>query len=660
MINLRPYQAEAVESLYAYFQKNTGNPLVVLPTGCGKSLVLSEFIRRAIYDYADTRILCVTHVRELIAQNYAQLLRLWPDAPAGVYSAGLNRRDLYQQILFCGIQSVYKKASAIQRADLVLIDEAHLIGRNDAGMYRRFLKELTDINPWLKVVGLTATAYRLDSGYLHKGDGALFDAIAYEANLGDMVEQGYLSPLTTKRTKTTLDVTGVKVRGGEFVAGDLERAVNVQDINEAIAAEIIEKGADRGSWLVFAAGVDHAKALCALLPDAACVFGETPVAERDQIIGEFKRGRLRALVNVGVLTTGFDAPGVDLIAMCRPTKSTGLYVQQLGRGTRLAEGKENCILEGQRVLTDHGLVPIENVTTKMKVWDGVCFVSHDGAVFRGEQEVVTYAGLTATADHKVWTAEGWSSFGECATKQTPIAVTGDGRKTIRQIEGHFRRDSSEERKGSSTHIRRVWDILNSGPIHRFTVEGLLVSNCVVLDFAGNIARFGPADAVQPPDPGKKGDGVAPVKTCPQCESIVHASRRVCPDCGHVFPAPDPGKKLAHKATQEAVLTRDIADTWLEVTDIRYREHLGQSGVPSMRVEYQCGPLSAYSEYVCLEHTGYARERAVMWWQKRAPGTQVPRSVSSAIPVAELLPRPTHIQVRPDGKYFRIQGVRFNG
>jgi DNA repair protein RadD len=128
----------------------------------------------------------------------------------------------------------------------------------------------------------------------------------------------------------------------------------------------------------------------------------------------------------------------------------------------------------------------------------------------------------------------------------------------------------------------------------------------------------------------------------------------------VFPAPDPGKKLAHKAAQEAVLTRDIADTWLEVTDIRYREHLGQSGVPSMRVEYQCGPLSAYSEYVCLEHTGYARERAVTWWQKRAPGTQVPRSVSSAMPVAELLPRPTHIQVRPDGKYFRIQGVRFNG
>ena len=455
MIALRPYQAEAVDSIYHYFGKNTGNPLIVLPTGTGKSICIAEFIRRAIRDYSDTRILCITHVRELIAQNYAQLIRLWPDAPAGVYSAGLNRRDLHQQVLFCGVQSTYKRAADIQRADLVLIDEAHLIGRNDAGMYRRFIKELTDINPWLKVVGLTATAYRLDSGYLHKGDGALFDAIAYEANLGDMVEQGYLSPLTTKRTKTTLDVTGVKVRGGEFVAGDLERAVNVQDINEAIAAEIIEKGADRGSWLVFAAGVDHAKALCALLPDAACVFGETPVAERDQIIGDFKCGRLRALVNVGVLTTGFDAPGVDLIAMCRPTKSTGLYVQQLGRGTRLAEGKENCILEGQRVLTDHGLVPIENVTTKMKVWDGVCFVLHDGVVFMGEQEVVTYAGLTATADHKVWTAEGWSSFGECATKQTPISVTGDGRKTIRQIEGHFRRDSSEERKGSSTHISRM-------------------------------------------------------------------------------------------------------------------------------------------------------------------------------------------------------------
>ena len=525
MIDLRPYQVEAVESIYSYFGKHTGNCLIVLPTGTGKSLVLAEFIRRSIHDYPDTRILCLTHVRELIAQNYAQLLRLWPDAPAGVYSAGLNRRDLYQQVLFCGIQSVYKKAEAIQRTDLVIVDEAHLIGRGDAGMYRRFLKDLTAINPWLKVVGLTATAYRLDSGYLHRGEGALFDAIAYEANLGDMVEQGYLAPLTTKRTRTNLDVTGVHTRGGDFIPGELERAVNVAAINEAIAAEIIEKGADRGSWLVFCAGKDHARALCTLLPDAACVFGDTPVAERDRLIGNFKRGDLRALVNVGVLTTGFDAPGVDLIAMCRPTKSTGLYVQQLGRGTRLAEGKENA---------------------------------------------------------------------------------------------------------------------------------------VVLDFAGNIARFGPADAVQPPDPGKKkGDGIAPVKVCPDCEAIVHASRRVCPDCGHQFPAPDAAGKLAHRAAQEAVLTRDIEDTWLAVTDVRYRGHLGQSGAISMRVEYQCGPLSTYSEYVCLEHTGYARERAVMWWQRRAPGSPVPHNVAAAIPTAELLPRPTHIHVRPDGKYFRIQGVRFD-
>lgn len=348
MIDLRPYQRAAIDALYGYFAENVGNPLVVLPTGTGKSVVIAEFVRGAMEAYPDTRILCLTHVKELIAQNFAALLRLWPAAPAGIYSAGLNSRDLRSPILFCGIQSVHAKAYAIQQCDLVLIDEAHLIPRASGTMYRKFLAQLREINPHLKVVGFTATPYRLDSGMLHKGRDRVFDDIAYNADVGDMIEQGYLCPVSTKFTEARQEIAGVGKRGGEFIAGDLERAVDQHQLNAAIAQEIVEKGHGRGSWLVFATGTSHARHLrdeiAANGIAAACVFGDTPPPERQLLLDRFKAGDLRCVVNVNVLTTGFDAPGVDLIAMCRPTASPGLYVQMVGRGTRLAEGKEGCIV----------------------------------------------------------------------------------------------------------------------------------------------------------------------------------------------------------------------------------------------------------------------------------------------------------------------------
>jgi len=160
-LSLRPYQRAAIDALYDYFGSNTGNPLVVMPTGTGKSLCIAGFIREAIAAYADTRVLVLTHVKELISQNCQALLRAWPEAPAGIYSAGLSRRDIHAQILFAGIQSIHRHAYKVQRCDLVLIDEAHLLGRGDSGMYRSFLAQLNEINAGLlKVVGFTATPYR--------------------------------------------------------------------------------------------------------------------------------------------------------------------------------------------------------------------------------------------------------------------------------------------------------------------------------------------------------------------------------------------------------------------------------------------------------------------------------------------------------------------
>jgi len=256
--SLRPYQRAAIDALYGYFAEQTGNPLVVIPTGGGKSLCLAGVIGQAIGGYRDTRVLVLTNVRELIQQNFMALMRAWPEAPAGIYSAGLSRRDIRAQILFAGIQSIHRHASRVQRCDLVLIDEAHLLGRKDSGMYRSFLTQLNEINAGLlKVVGFTATPYRLDSGFLHEGKDRLFTDIAYEVPVLDMIQQGYLCPVVPKQTATQLDVGGVGTRGGEFIAKDLEAAVDRDEVTRAAVAEMVQHGDGRGSWLVFCSGVDR-------------------------------------------------------------------------------------------------------------------------------------------------------------------------------------------------------------------------------------------------------------------------------------------------------------------------------------------------------------------------------------------------------------------
>ena len=195
MIELRDYQRAAIDALYAWFRAGRGSPLVVAPTGSGKSVILAEFARSAVVAFPETRILIVTHVRELIAQNHAALIRLWPDAPAGIYSAGLGKRQLGRQILVAGVQSVARRARDLGHVDLAIVDEAHLVPRSSDTQYGRLFEGLRATNPNLKVIGLTATPYRLDSGLLHGGENALFDGIAHDIPIGELVERGHLSPL---------------------------------------------------------------------------------------------------------------------------------------------------------------------------------------------------------------------------------------------------------------------------------------------------------------------------------------------------------------------------------------------------------------------------------------------------------------------------------
>ncbi|GJE43495.1 ATP-dependent RNA helicase DbpA [Methylobacterium soli] len=221
----------------------------------------------------------------------------------------------------------------------------------------------------MRVVGLTATPYRLDSGRLDEGEGRIFDRIVYEANVGDLIREGYLSPLVSKAPLTQLDTTGVGKRGGDFIPGQLEAAVNHDDITQAAVSEMVALGADRRAWLAFCAGVKHADAVrdAVRARGITCeaVSGETPSGERDRIIAAFKAGRIRCLTSVGVLSTGFNVPHVDLIALLRPTQSTGLYVQIVGRALRKAQGKDDAlILDYAGLVKTHG--PIDAITSRGK------------------------------------------------------------------------------------------------------------------------------------------------------------------------------------------------------------------------------------------------------------------------------------------------------
>lgn len=349
MLELRPYQRAALDGLHKAFLAGMQSPLIVVPTGGGKSAIIATFICETLKQWPDTRVVSVVHVRELVEQNLKTLLRVWPDAPVTVYSAGLKSRDLSGQVVFASIQSIFKKAYDLQKVDLVIVDESHLIPASGDGMYRRFMTDLAKINGGpVPIVGFTATPYRMASGSLVEGEGRVFDGIAYEVELLRLIDGGYLVPPITKATSTRIDTSKVGTRGGEFVAGQLQAAADKAEITEAACDEIVAAGKDRRSWLVFSTGVDHAfhirDALRRRGVICETVTGETPIGERDRIIKAYQAGQVRCLTNDSVLTTGFDAPQTDLLAVLRPTQSPGLYVQMVGRGLRLANGKQDCLI----------------------------------------------------------------------------------------------------------------------------------------------------------------------------------------------------------------------------------------------------------------------------------------------------------------------------
>jgi len=314
-------------------------------------------------------ILVATHVKELVQQNHDEFLSLWPGANVGIYSAGIGRKDIGYPITFCGIHSIYKKANHIPKVHVLIIDEAHTIPHSGDGMWRTFIADLLKINPNLIIIGLTATDYRMQSGMLTEGDGKLFTDVVYEYSIKDAIDEGYLAPVVPQNTATTYDISSVEKRGGEYIAGQLERVYDVDEKTKSAINEIILAGENRKGWIIFASGNKHAASIHEELKlrgiSGGIITQDTDDTERDELINAFKDLRIRYLVNNNILTTGFNARHVDLVACLRPTQSPGLWVQMVGRGMRTYNDKQNClVLDFGRNTDRHG--PIDKIKCKKK------------------------------------------------------------------------------------------------------------------------------------------------------------------------------------------------------------------------------------------------------------------------------------------------------
>ncbi|MFZ9048633.1 MAG: DEAD/DEAH box helicase [Poseidonia sp.] len=546
----RYYQQEAVDAVWECIRHTDQNPLVVLPTGAGKSLVIAMIIRQALKWQG--RAMVLAHRKELLQQNHEKIQAL-AEIDAGLYSAGLKRRDFTDDIICAGIQSVHARALEFGVRQLVIVDEAHLINDDSDSMYGRFLQTLSEVNPNVRCIGLTATPYRTGTGTIARPEG-LFQDITYEAQTQELIEKGFLCPLTSSST-TSVDTGQIKVRGGEFVLQDMEKRFTETGVVEAAVLELLNKAAGRKSVLVFCCGVAHAKMVSELISRTAkepvgVVTGETADGERKEILAAFRSGSLRWLVNVDVLTTGFDAPRVDCVAVLRATMSPGLFAQIVGRGLRISPEKQDClVLDFGNNIERHG-----------------------------------------SLDDPYYGKAGGAGTGTAA-----------GRK------GATEEDEEDD-------LERV---------------------------------------------------------CKKCQWTVSSGDLNCPNCGALLPVQ---VRHEYKADTDAVIIGGTGRGVFEVSDFQYKKHHSRKksadGNPrpaTLRVDYFVHPEGGggdltetkISEWVCFDHTGFAKVKAASWWTRRSL-LPVPGSVDEALELIDrgAIRHPGKLAAFREGAFWKLREVEF--
>lgn len=351
MIQPRQYQEDGINAIWNYYASGkTGNPVIGWPCGTGKSVLPAVFMERILKLWPNQRFVLATHVHTLISQNAEELQKHWDGAPLGIYSAGLKSKEAANSIIYGGVQSMSKHPAIFGHRDIMFIDEAHLVSDDESSQYLTFIATLRLINPNLKIIGMSATPFRMGMGYLTEGK--IFTDIIHDLTsmegFNKLLEDGYMKPLIPRRTHTELDVSNVAIAKGEFVGSQLQAAVDVDKITYSGLKETVEAGHNRQSWLIFASGIDHAEHIASCLGnfgiECAAVHSKQSSDYNDAAIKAFKSNKLRAISSYSKLTTGFNHPDIDLIADFRPTLSIPLHIQKLGRGTRPTPHANNCLV----------------------------------------------------------------------------------------------------------------------------------------------------------------------------------------------------------------------------------------------------------------------------------------------------------------------------
>lgn len=357
MFKPRWYQQEACDAFWQFVETNhdaSRNPVLVLPTGTGKSVIIAFIIQHAVESWHGVKVLMLTHVGELVKQNAGKLSSIWPEADIGICSATLGHKDTDNSIIFGNVQSVApllkRDPNIFGQRNLIIIDECHMLSEDDNSQYRQVIAALKKLRPQMRVLGLSATPYRMKGGYLTEQKNAVFTDIVYDLNsqFERLIKEGYLAPVTTLKTKPHVDLTGVGTRAGDYKLDELQKACGDDAMLKNSLVEVVKRSSGRRAWIVFIAGIENCNKCAQLLREmsvsAYAVNSSFSADENAAKIEAFRKGEIRCLVSADQLTTGFDVPQVDLIAMLRPTKSPGLYVQMIGRGLRPAEGKKDCLV----------------------------------------------------------------------------------------------------------------------------------------------------------------------------------------------------------------------------------------------------------------------------------------------------------------------------
>lgn len=353
---LRPYQSAAHKAVMAWVRKSVDPCLVDAPTGSGKSHIISAIAEDLHTISGGKKVLCLAPSAELVTQNREKYLAT--GNPASIMSASAGANCMRHAVVFGTPGTVKNRIRAFGRDFCaVVLDEAHRI----TPTVKAIIERLREQNPKLRVIGLSATPYRLGSGYIYDMDEygkpmgehackePYFTALVYSIQAKELIDNGYLTaPVIGEIGADSYETLGLELnRMGNFNSAEVDRAFHGHGRKTSrIIADVVAKSKDRNGVMIFAATVQHAQECMASLPTglSAIVTGATPKDERSRILARFKAKEIKYLVNVSVLTTGFDAPHVDVIAILRATESVSLLQQIIGRGLRIDDDKDDCLV----------------------------------------------------------------------------------------------------------------------------------------------------------------------------------------------------------------------------------------------------------------------------------------------------------------------------